>query len=63
MHGIAIAADEAIRLAESREAVEHLKNHIQDWKGHDPRKFGKLLLFGDFNVQVGKINPSQKVCL
>jgi cell division control protein 24 len=50
MQSIAKLVDEAIFRAECRDAVEKLKETVEDWKGHKIESFGNLLLFGDFNI-------------
>ena len=43
----------AIARAERQEAVEELKNLVEDWKGHRIEGFGDLLLHGQFTVLKG----------
>jgi hypothetical protein len=35
------------------EAVQSLQRRVLDWKGHDVSNFGRLLLFGEFDLEVG----------
>ena len=44
----------AIDLEERLGAVEELKSRVEDWKGHDIKRFGNLLLHGTFTVLKGE---------
>ncbi len=43
----------AIDREERDEAVQELKERVQDWKGHRFEKFGDLLLYGTYTVLKG----------
>ncbi|KAG9121785.1 hypothetical protein FRC07_002111, partial [Ceratobasidium sp. 392] len=47
---IADRVDEAQRKAEKRNRVNMFRARVEDWKGHDPDKFGDLLLDEMFTV-------------
>lgn len=44
----------AVDREERNEAVEELKNRVEDWKGHKIEAFGELLLHGTFTVLKGE---------
>ena len=43
-------ANAAIDKEQRHLAVEELQSRVEDWKGHNPRQFGELLLYGTFAV-------------
>ena len=57
----------AIDREERVEAVEELKNLVEDWKGHRIEGFGDLLMYGQFTVLKGDTvnakNEEREVCL
>lgn len=43
------------------EALEDLKNRVEDWKNHRVDQFGKLLLHGVYTVVTGKSEQEKDV--
>ncbi|KAL8884035.1 MAG: hypothetical protein Q9215_007832 [Flavoplaca cf. flavocitrina] len=58
-------ASEAVAREQRNAAVADLKVRVEDWKGHDMRQFGELLLYGNFTVVKGEgARPAEReVCL
>lgn len=44
---------------EKVEAVQELKNRVEDWKGHRVEGFGDLMLYGTFTVLKSDTAPSK----
>ncbi|KAL8749525.1 MAG: hypothetical protein Q9199_007632 [Rusavskia elegans] len=57
-------ASEAVAREQRNAAVADLKVRVEDWKGHDMRQFGELLLNGNFTVVKGEgTKPAEReVC-
>ncbi|KAL8765877.1 MAG: hypothetical protein Q9209_007178 [Squamulea sp. 1 TL-2023] len=47
-------ANEAVAREQRNAAVADLKIRVEDWKGHEMRQFGELLLHGNFTVVKGE---------
>ncbi|CAL8580137.1 Guanine nucleotide exchange factor for Cdc42p [Xanthoria parietina] len=47
-------ASEAVAREQRNAAVADLNVRVEDWKGHDIRQFGELLLYGNFTVVKGE---------
>ncbi|KAL8647843.1 MAG: hypothetical protein Q9226_006263 [Calogaya cf. arnoldii] len=58
-------ASEAVAREQRNAAVADLKVRVEDWKGHDMRQFGELLLYGNFTVIKGEgTKPAEReVCV
>ncbi|KAL8725375.1 MAG: hypothetical protein Q9166_007391 [cf. Caloplaca sp. 2 TL-2023] len=58
-------ANEAVAREQRNSAVADLKVRVEDWKGHDMRQFGELLLYGSFTVVKGEgAKPAEReVCV
>lgn len=52
-------ANDAIEREDRAEAVEELKERVDDWKGHRLENFGELLLNGTFQVIKGEASGSR----
>jgi hypothetical protein len=35
---------------ERERVVTNLRNHVEDWKNHNPNNFGKLMLWGEYQI-------------
>ncbi|KAL8905552.1 MAG: hypothetical protein Q9171_006619 [Xanthocarpia ochracea] len=58
-------ANEAVAREQRNAAVAELKVRVEDWKGHDMRQFGELLLYGNYTVVKGEgAKPAEReVCV
>lgn len=58
-------ANEAVAREQRNAAVAELKVRVEDWKGHDMKQFGELLLYGNFTVVKGEgAKPAEReVCI
>ncbi|KAL8666097.1 MAG: hypothetical protein Q9168_007566 [Polycauliona sp. 1 TL-2023] len=58
-------ASEAVAREQRNAAVADLKVRVEDWKGHDMKQFGELLLYGNFTVVKGEgAKPAEReVCV
>lgn len=49
-----LRANEAVAKEQRNTAVADLQLRVEDWKGHNMRQFGELLLYGNFTVVKGE---------
>lgn len=58
-------ANEAVAKEQRTTAVADLQLRVEDWKGHNIRQFGELLLYGNFTVVKGEgAKPAEReVCV
>ena len=58
-------ANEAVAREQRTTAVADLQLRVEDWKGHNMRQFGELLLYGSFTVVKGEgTKPAEReVCV
>lgn len=47
-------ANEAVAKEQRTTAVNDLQLRVEDWKGHNMKQFGDLLLYGNFTVVKGE---------
>lgn len=57
--GALLAANAAVDREERNEAVQELRERVEDWKGHRLDAFGELLLHGNFSVIKGDPSTSK----
>lgn len=50
-----------IKKQEKSQAVEELRQQVEDWKGHELGGFGDLLMHGTFPVQKAANQPDREV--
>jgi cell division control protein 24 len=54
-------ANDAVDRELRNEAMLELLSLVDDWKNHEPKQFGDLLLYGQFTVQTGKSDLEKEV--